>query len=74
MILKSVGVVGSYEIVYSLVVSLLRRIPTLLTFFQTAPTFAVQVLLLVAVILCVDVIIAVIDLFKRFKEWLDSKL
>jgi hypothetical protein len=74
MILKSVGAVGTYELIYSLIVSLLRRIPTLYTFFSQASTFAMQILSIIVVVLCVDIIIAVVDLAKTFITWLNSKL
>ena len=74
MILKTVGAVGSYEVLYDIVVSLLRRIPTLLNFFGTAPTEAIQILSLVVIVLFAGVVIEVFDLLKKFKEWLDSKL
>ena len=65
---------GSYEILYDVVITFLKQIPTVFKILTVAPTNVNQIIALVFVILSAKVIITITDVVKNFFVWLNSKL
>lgn len=70
----NVPTVGSFELLYDLIASLIRQLPTMAQMLSSAPVYVAQALALAFLFFGIDFLMAIIENIIRFIKWLNGKL
>jgi len=74
MLIESVAVYGSVELLYLAICTVGEFLPTVIAYYQSLEQNVKQAVLLIVLFVCVPVITFLIKKIVDFKNWLDDKL
>ena len=74
MLIERIATVGSYELIYNILLSLFRQLPTIFTMLSTLPLLAQEAIVIAIMLFGMEAIVRIASAVRRFILWLNNKL